>query len=196
MTTSVATAFETILPEALREQAGQITLIDVRTPAEFAQVHAAGARNVPLDRLDADALLRESKPDETIYVICKAGGRGAKACKALVEACTTRVEACTTRVETRGADSPRIVNVAGGTDAWVAMGLPVVRGTSKVISLERQVRIVAGTLVLIGVALGWLVHPAFFGLSAFVGAGLVFAGVTDFCGMGMLLARMPWNQMR
>jgi predicted branched-subunit amino acid permease len=71
----------------------------------------------------------------------------------------------------------------------------VVRG-KKVVSLERQVRIAAGTLVLVGAVLGWLVHPGFMGLSAFVGAGLVFAGVTDTCGMGMLLARMPWNQVR
>ena len=74
-------------------------------------------------------------------------------------------------------------------------GLPVVRG-KKAISLERQVRIAAGSLVLLGVLLGWLVHPAFIGLSAFVGAGLVFAGVTDTCGMGMMLARMPWNQVK
>ena len=67
-------------------------------------------------------------------------------------------------------------------------------GGSRVISLERQVRIAAGSLVLLGVALGLLVHPAFIGLAAFVGAGLVFAGVTDWCGMGLLLARMPWNQ--
>jgi len=74
-------------------------------------------------------------------------------------------------------------------------GLPVVRG-KKAISLERQVRIAAGFLVLLGALLGWLVHPAFIGLSAFIGAGLVFAGVTDTCGMGMLLARMPWNQLQ
>jgi hypothetical protein len=75
--------------------------------------------------------------------------------------------------------------------------LPVVRACVSgrgTISLERQVRIAAGTLVLLGVALGWFVHVAFFGLSAFVGAGLIFAGVTDWCGMGMLLARMPWNR--
>ena len=71
----------------------------------------------------------------------------------------------------------------------------MVRG-AKVISLERQVRIAAGLLVLVAVTLGWLVHPAFLGLAAFVGAGLVFAGVTDTCGMGLLLARMPWNRVK
>ena len=83
----------------------------------------------------------------------------------------------------------------GGTLACVEAGLPVVRGR-KAISLERQVRIAAGLLVLLGALLGWLVHPAFVGLSAFVGAGLVFAGVTDTCGMGLLLARMPWNRVK
>ena len=68
------------------------------------------------------------------------------------------------------------------------------RNVAKVISLERQVRIAAGSLVLIGVILGWFVHRGFFGLSAFVGAGLIFAGITDFCGMGLLLAKLPWNK--
>jgi hypothetical protein len=74
--------------------------------------------------------------------------------------------------------------------------LPVTRSAAKVISLERQVRIVAGGLVLIGVLLGWLVHRGFFGLSAFVGAGLILAGITDFCGMGLLLAKLPWNKSK
>jgi rhodanese-related sulfurtransferase len=88
-----------------------------------------------------------------------------------------------------------VYNVEGGTAAWERAGLQVVRREGRrVISLERQVRIAAGSLVLIGVTLGWLVHPALFGLAAFVGLGLVFAGVTDWCGMGLLLARMPWNQ--
>jgi rhodanese-related sulfurtransferase len=87
-----------------------------------------------------------------------------------------------------------VVNVAGGTLAWAESGLPVVRG-QRALALERQVRIAAGLLVLIGAILAWLVHPAFNALSAFVGAGLVFAGVTDTCGMGLLLSRMPWNRV-
>jgi len=94
----------------------------------------------------------------------------------------------------QAAGFPNVLSVEGGTDAWQRAGLPVVRGQDKVISLERQVRIAAGLLVLIGIAMGWLVHPVFLGLSAFVGAGLTFAGITDWCGMGMLLAKMPWNQ--
>ena len=113
-----------------------------------------------------------------MYVICRSGSRGRQACEKFLAAGFTDV-----------------ANVEGGTQACVEAGLPVVRG-KKAISLERQVRIAAGSLVLLGVLLGWLVHPAFLGLSAFVGAGLVFAGVTDTCGMGMMLARMPWNQVK
>ncbi len=86
------------------------------------------------------------------------------------------------------------MNVEGGTRAWQGAGLPVVQG-KKILSLERQVRIATGTLVLIGAVLGWIIHPAFIGISAFVGAGLVFAGVTDSCAMGAMLAKMPWNQI-
>jgi rhodanese-related sulfurtransferase len=172
----------TISPRHLaeRHRAKPVELIDVRTPVEFREVHVEFARNVPLDRLDPAPILhaRTAGPDEPLFVICRSGGRGRKACEKLLAAGLTNV-----------------VNVEGGTTACVEAGVPVVRGR-KAISLERQVRIAAGLLVLLGVLLGWLVHPVLFGLSAFVGAGLVFAGVTDFCGMGLLLARMPWNQCR
>lgn len=79
--------------------------------------------------------------------------------------------------------------------SWMSAGLPIIEG-AKTISLERQVRIAAGSLVFIGALLSYVVHPAWIALSAFVGAGLVFAGITDTCGMGMVLARMPWNNMR
>jgi rhodanese-related sulfurtransferase len=110
------------------------------------------------------------------YLLCRTGVRAAKAAEKFA-----------------AAGQNRGVVVEGGTQAWIEAGLPVHRGTAKVISLERQVRIAAGALVLLGVLLGWLVNPVFFGLSGFVGAGLIFAGITDFCGMGLLLARMPWN---
>ena len=171
-----------ISPQRLAElcKAGRIDLIDVRTPVEFRELHAADARNVPLDRLDPVAVMqaRNGSKDEPLYVICRSGSRGRQACEKFLAAGFTNV-----------------VNVEGGTLACVEAGLPVVRG-KKAISLERQVRIAAGLLVLLGALLGWLVHPAFVGLAAFVGAGLVFAGITDTCGMGMLLARMPWNQVK
>ena len=87
------------------------------------------------------------------------------------------------------------INVEGGNTACVAASVQVVRG-KKAISLERQVRIAAGVLVCAGAALGFFVHPYWIGLSAFIGAGLVFAGVTDTCGMGMVLAKMHWNQVK
>jgi hypothetical protein len=85
------------------------------------------------------------------------------------------------------------VVVEGGTIAWSDAGLPVERAAVKVMSLERQVRIGAGSLVLTGVLLAIFVHPYFLALSGFVGGGLVFAGITDWCGMGLLLAKAPWN---
>ncbi len=172
----------TISPKGLAElcKAGKIDLIDVRTPLEFREVHVEHARNIPLDRLDTAAVIqaRDGRRDEPLYVLCRSGSRGRQACEKFLVA-----------------GFGNVVNVEGGTLACVEAGLPVVRG-KKGISLERQVRIAAGTLVLLGVLLGWLVDPVFLGLSAFVGAGLAFAGITDTCGMGMMLARMPWNQVK
>jgi rhodanese-related sulfurtransferase len=162
---------------ALYGSGKKIDLIDVRTPAEFQEVHVEFARNVPLDQLDPAQIVRarNGSANEPLYVVCRSGGRSQQACEKFLKA-----------------GFANVVNVEGGTLACEKTGLPLVRGT-KVMSLERQVRIAAGSLVLVGVVLGWLVHPYFVGLSAFIGAGLVFAGVTDTCGMGMLLARMPWN---
>jgi rhodanese-related sulfurtransferase len=162
----------------LCETGARIDLIDVRTPIEFREVHVESARNLPLDQLEPTALMatRNDLADEPLYVLCRSGGRGQQACEKFHKAGFFNV-----------------VNIEGGTLACIEAGLPVIRG-KKAISLERQVRITAGLFVLVGVLLGWFVHPAFVGLSAFVGAGLVFAGITDTCGMGMVLARMPWNQ--
>lgn len=172
----------TINPQQLADlcRSGKIDVIDVRTPVEFQEVHVEFARNVPLDKLNPAAVMqdRNGSRDEPLYLICRSGSRGRQACEKFLAAGFTN-----------------IINVEGGTLACVESGLPVVRG-KKTISLERQVRIAAGLLVLLGALLGWSVHEAFIGLSAFVGAGLVFAGITDTCGMGLMLARMPWNQVK
>ena len=161
----------------LRQQHPGIEFIDVRTPVEYEQVHAEGARSVPLNELDPVAIQSSRhSAEEPLLVICKTGGRASRACEKLARA---------------GASN--VLNVEGGTDGWLKAGLPAVRGARATISLERQVRIGAGTLVLVGVILGWHVHEAFHLLSAVVGAGLVFAGVTDWCGMGIVLSMMPWN---
>jgi len=171
----------TISPSALlqRLRSGQsCDLIDVRSPSEFREVHVEFVHNVPLDQLEPNSVMnaRNGNSGEPLYVVCHLGGRSQKACEAFHKHGYTNV-----------------VNVEGGTDACVTAGLPLVRG-KKTISLERQVRIVAGALVLTGVILGWQVHPAFYGLSAFIGGGLLFAGISNTCGMGMLLMKCPWNQ--
>jgi rhodanese-related sulfurtransferase len=172
----------TVSPKRVAELDGQgnVDLIDVRTPVEFREVRAVIARNVPLDTLDPHAVMkgRDGTDDGPLYVICRSGNRAAKACQLFIDAGYTNV-----------------VNIEGGTQAWNDAGLPVVRG-QKTISLERQVRIAAGFLVLLGAVLGFFVNPYFIGLSAFVGAGLMFAGITDTCGMAMMLAKMPWNRVK
>ncbi|MDA9118665.1 rhodanese-like domain-containing protein [Opitutales bacterium] len=157
-----------------RQSNNSIPLIDVRTPAEFGSVHANGAINHPMESFDLSRL-SFSKTQE-VHVICQSGGRSMKVCQKL-----------------EGAGFTKIANVEGGTSAWQSAGLPVVEG-KKVMSLERQVRIAAGALIVIGSVVGHFYNPAGYGLSAFVGAGLVFAGVTDTCGMGMIIAKMPWNR--
>lgn len=157
---------------------GRVDLIDVRMPTEYREIHANGAVNVPLDSLDPRAVAQSVNGDsgKPIYVICKSGNRSTKAVQKFLDA---------------GIEN--VVNVDGGTTEWVSAGLPVVRG-KRAISLERQVRIVAGFLALLGAVLGYFVHPYFVGISGFVGAGLMFAGITDTCAMGMMLSKMPWNQ--
>jgi len=153
-------------------------IFDVRTPAEFAGVHVVGARSVPFDELDPAAIAAQRQgTNGPIYVICQSGGRSAKACERLTEA-----------------GIGPVYSVEGGTTAWERQGFPVSRGSSRVISLERQVRVVAGSLVFLGTLLAWRIHPLFLIVPGFVGAGLVFAGVTDYCGMGLLLGKMPWNR--
>jgi len=170
---------------------GAAILLDVRTPAEFAGRHARGAINIPIDNLNKDSLAQikasagltslssvssEKNPAKKICVICESGGRSSKAAVALVEM-----------------GEREILDVKGGTRAWVDAGLPINQGKG-VISLDRQVRIAAGLIVLLGVVLGYLISANWFLLSGFVGAGLMFAGITDTCGLAMVLAKMPWNK--
>jgi rhodanese-related sulfurtransferase len=152
-------------------------VLDVRTPVEFAEVHVPQARSIPLDELNPGSL---SLPkDQPVYLLCRSGQRATKAAE---------------KFSREGFAQPVVIE--GGTLAWIDAGLPVTRGATKVMSLERQVRIAAGSLVFIGVLLGWFVNHWFFILSGFVGGGLVFAGITDFCGMGLLIAKLPWNKRK
>lgn len=172
----------TITPHQLStrlEQGEKLHLLDVRTPAEHAEVHVPGVKLIPLDRLDATQLAGADgvAKDQPVFLLCRTGGRAKQAAQQL---------------EKEGFSQCHIVE--GGTMAWAEAGLPVNRGTTSVMSLERQVRIAAGALVLIGALLARFVDPAFIWLSAFVGAGLMFAGITDTCAMGMLISKLPWNQ--
>ena len=150
-------------------------VIDVRTPVEFAEVHVPSARSVPLDELKPSSL--QLQKDQPVYLLCRSGQRATKAAEKFAK---------------EGFTQPVVIE--GGTLAWIDANLPVTRGTIKVISLERQVRITAGAIVFTGVLLAHFVNFNFIWLSGFVGAGLVFAGITDFCGMGLLLAKLPWNK--
>ena len=172
----------TITPRQLHDrlqQGEKLHLLDVRTPAEHAEIHVPGVQLAPLDRLDANTLASVTgfAKDQPLYIFCRSGNRAKQAAE---------------KLEKSGYEQCHVVE--GGTMAWAEAGLPVNRGTSKVISLERQVRIAAGAIVLTGVLLAHFVNPAFIWLSGFVGAGLLFAGITDWCVMGMLIAKMPWNQ--
>lgn len=149
-------------------------VIDVRTPAEFETVHLPGAVNVPLDTL------REHRPELTgalgdVVIVCRSGQRAARAETLLAEA---------------GVVGARVLD--GGVAAWEAAGLPVRRGRPRW-DIERQVRLVAGTLVLTGVA-GSVVAPRMKWLSAGIGGGLAIAALTDSCLMGSLLSRLPYNR--
>jgi rhodanese-related sulfurtransferase len=176
MSHSTITAAE--LSRAL-SAAPALAVLDVRSPAEFAQVHAVPARNLALGDITAESLAAAGHTNTAapVYLLCQSG---------------RRAQAAADKLAALGYKQP--VVVTGGTEAWLAAGLPAVHGATRAISIERQVRIGAGTLVLSGVLLSHFANPNFIWLSGFVGAGLVFAGVTDFCGMGILLAKAPWNR--
>ncbi len=150
-------------------------VIDVREFSEFNSERIADAQLMPLSNFEKHAAeIDHSKP---VYLMCRSGNRAKQAAEKLASKGFTDIHV-----------------VQGGMTAWAGANLPVVKSGSKVWSLERQVRFTAGLLVLAGVVLGFALTPFFFLLSGFVGAGLIFAGATDWCGMAMLLARMPWNK--
>lgn len=152
-------------------------LVDVREHAEYAGGRVEGAKLLPLGDLESrHGELDHSKP---VYVMCRTGRRSAEAQKKL-----------------KAMGFTNVINVVGGFEAWKKEDLPFERDERAPWALERQVRFAAGLLVLAGVLLSVLVHPYFVWLAGFVGAGLTFAGATDWCGMAMLLAKMPWNRIK
>lgn len=165
----------------LREQAGDITLIDVRTPTEFRTGHVPGAKLLPLDRLTPEALALQLPQadlgrERPLYLTCRSGFRAEQAAARL-----------------QAAGYPNLVLLDGGTEAWERAGLPL-RRCGQTISLERQVQITIGSLLLLKVAFGFTVHELFFAAVALIGAGLIVAGTTRWCGLARLLSRLPWNR--
>ena len=156
-------------------------IIDVRTSAEVKAKALPGVIHLPLQSFSVDALQQAIKEQalkpEKIYFLCHSGRRAESAAK-----------------QTDGQVSQSLVVIDGGIQAVEKMNPDWVITQGKAISIERQVRITAGGLVLLGVILGFAIHSAWFALSGFVGAGLMFSGITDSCAMGMIIAKMPWNK--
>lgn len=158
-----------------------LCVVDVRTAAEVQAESLPNCLHIPLHELSVERLLaeiaRRGKKASPLYLLCQ-GGKRAEMAAAQLE----------------GKINADLYIIDGGINAVKQAQLALQVSGKTAISLERQVRIAAGLLVLSGVILGMLANPGFYFLSGFVGAGLVFAGITDTCMMGMLLARMPWNK--
>ena len=162
--------------DALIRERRDLRLLDVRTPAEYETAHISGSYNVPLDTLGEHAAEIREDVDAPMVLVCQSGSRSRQAEEAL-----------------KKVGMPRLHVLDGGLNGWISAGKPVRRGRER-ISLERQVRIAAGSLAAAGGLLAVKAHPRFGLLSAFVGGGLVFAGVTDTCGMAKVLAMLPYNR--
>ncbi len=157
--------------------AQKVTLVDVREPAEYAGEHIQGSVLLSLSEFNpASVKVRQGKE---LVLYCQSSNRSRKAAEKLLDS---------------GFD--RVMHLKGGLAAWKQAGYPVKINKNAPISIFRQIQIVAGSLVLLGTVLGALISPGFLILSGLVGAGLVFAGITGTCAMGMLLAKLPYNQVK
>lgn len=154
----------------------RVSLIDVRTPAEYEAAHLEGSVLMPVDTLDCAAVLAAAGDAELRVLICQSGIRADRAAKKLA-----------------ASDGGCFALLEGGVNAWQKAGMPLIRGRFT-LPLERQVFIVAGFLVFLGVILGWQVDAHWYILSGFVGMGLMMAGITGYCPMAQLIAVLPWNQ--
>jgi rhodanese-related sulfurtransferase len=181
MNSTLAQAPAVITPHALhqrRQSGAACDLLDVRTAPEHAAAHVPGTQLVPLDRLDPAAFLaRRADAAAPLYVFCQAGGRAKKAID---------------KFQAAGFDG--CVLVEGGTQAWIDAGLPVERSASRVLPLMQQVHLVIGFFTLLGAVLALTVDPRFALLPVLTGGGLLVNGSTGWCGLGLLMAKMPWNR--
>lgn len=170
------TALTAISPKRAAELAKNgAVFVDIREADEYAREHISGARHMPLSGI---ALRGAATPGEVVIFHCRSGMRS--------QANENRLAAA--------APSCDAYVMEGGLEAWKRAGFPVATDRKQPIEIMRQVQIAAGSLICAGVALGFGLHPAFFALSGFVGAGLIGAGVTGTCLMAKILAAMPWNR--
>jgi rhodanese-related sulfurtransferase len=159
-----------------RLENGAAILVDIREPMEHARESIAGARLHSLSTFDGSALGGADAP--AVIFHCQSGNR--------TLAHAERLQGC---------GVPEAYLLEGGMSGWKEAGYPTSIDRTKPIELQRQVQITAGMLIVSGLLLSWLISPLFIGLAAFVGAGLIFAGVSGWCGMAKLLGLMPWNRM-
>jgi len=167
--------FEYLNAKELRDSSEKTFLLDVRSPLEFQSEHIASAVNIPLDQLESQ--INTVQNPGKLVVICKSGKRAERAAYMLKS------------------NGFHPIVLRGGITAWLSLGFPVVEG-KKIISIERQIQLVIGTGVLGGVLAGIFINKYFFILPLFFGAGLTFAGITGTCGLGILLSKASWNQLR
>ena len=154
----------------------EAVIVDVREPGEYAAMHIQGAKLIPIGTIDIEKIpeFRHKK----IIIHCQLGRRGGMACEKLL-------------LTTPNLD---VYNLEGGITAWEQAGFKVEKSGNPFLSIERQVQVTIGSGVLIGLILGYFAHPGFLLLSAFFGAGLLYAGITGSCGLAILMGKMPWNQ--
>lgn len=153
----------------------QVQLIDVREAGEYASERIKGSTLMPLSNFNPQTI--EIIPGKTLVLHCQSSNRSGKAAQKMIE---------------NGFNN--VIHLSGGLNAWKEAGYPVEKSKNAPISIMRQVQIVAGSLVFLGTILGAFVSPKFLILSGFVGAGLIFAGISGFCGMAVLLAKLPYNK--
>jgi len=173
-----AVALEMISPKAAHELISKdpaVKLLDVRSALEFNEAHIKDSVNIPIDMLSAK-LNEIGQAGQSYIVLCRTGNRSPMAADMLIQS---------------GISSVKVMD--GGITGWQKDKLAVIKGVGG-ISLERQVRIIAGSLVLAGILLSILVNRWFLGISLFVACGLIYAGLTDNCMMGMLLMKLPYNK--
>ncbi|WP_049722218.1 rhodanese-like domain-containing protein [Gilvimarinus polysaccharolyticus] len=167
--------------QQVAEQHNNCCVIDVRSGAEVNELHLPGSIHIPVNEIPPErvrlALHEAGKAGQPVYLLCQSGKRADIAANTLA-----------------GKIDETLIIAEGGVNALKDTNAPLVSGNTNVISLERQVRIGAGALVFVGVLAGYFINPVFFALSGFVGAGLMFAGISGTCAMGLLIAKMPWNK--